>query len=657
MAKNIILLSDGTGNSSAKLFKTNVWRLYQALDLAGDDQIAYFDDGVGTSSFKPLAILGGTLGYGLKRNVVHLYMFLCRHYKPGDRIFGFGFSRGAFTIRLLMGLVACEGLVPYEGSEAKLGRDATNAYRAYRRRTSINWTVNFFVTFLRALRDVLIAGWYTLRKYELYSKVKKRNQEVKKIHFLGLWDTVDAYGLPMDEMTRGIDLWIWPLYFSDQNLNVKVERACHALSIDDERTTFHPVLWNEAKEARVFRGTSKDKGREAPITNVQQERLSQVWFAGVHADVGGGYPDDGMAHVPLKWIMDEAESRELKFRLNFKADVRQELVEAAMPLGATHNSRSGFARYFRYGPRKIKLLCHDTIDPDTEVRIEWPKIHHSVFKRIEARAYGYAPIVLPDQYAVVMEDGEIRAGPYDGVRLPVPPNPYEHGSQSSSRANQQEAEWNAVWYRRLLYFVAVFATAYLVFFPVIHADTPTKFAEVVGYFVGPIKSTIWPYVSPVFSYPIGWIETIWTTATTLVPKLGTGLTWFVESAVGGVQAFVPGAGLAKPWLDAFKAHPHWFAFGAAIILACVARGSSRRTKIFDGMRAIWKRIIEDGPKKQPIAPLPSDWLCRIRTSDRYLYWLELTKWYILPTIFAWIFFYLVAVFLWHIKDFYALFGV
>jgi uncharacterized protein (DUF2235 family) len=188
MPKNIILLSDGTGNSSAKLFKTNVWRLYQSLDLTGDDQIAYFDDGVGTSSFKPLAILGGTLGYGLKRNVVHLYMFLCRHYEPGDRIFGFGFSRGAFTIRLLMGLVAREGLVPYEGSEAKLGRDARNAYRFYRRRTSTNWTVNFFVTFLRILRDVLIAGWDKLWKYELYSKVKMRNDE--KIHFLGLWDAV-----------------------------------------------------------------------------------------------------------------------------------------------------------------------------------------------------------------------------------------------------------------------------------------------------------------------------------------------------------------------------------------------------------------------------------------------------------------------------------
>ncbi len=664
MPKNIILLSDGTGNSSAKLFKTNVWRLYQALDLTGDDQIANFDDGVGTSSFKPLAILGGTLGYGLKRNVVHLYMFLCRHYKPGDRIFGFGFSRGAFTIRLLMGLVAREGLVPYEGSEAKLGRDARNAYRAYRRRTSINWTVNFFVTFLRILRDVLIAGWDKLWKYEPYSKVKKRNQEVDKIHFLGLWDTVDAYGLPMDEMTRGVDLWIWPLYFADQNLSPKVERACHALSIDDERTTFHPVLWNEAKEARVFPATSKDKGRETPITNVRQERLSQVWFAGVHADVGGGYPDDGLAHVPLKWIMDEAESRQLKFKLNFKADMRQELVEAAVPLAPKHNSRNGLARYYRYGPRKIKLLCNDTIDSETEVRIEWPKIHHSVFKRIEARAYGYAPIVLPDQYAVVMEDGEIRAGPYDGVRLPVPPNPYEHGSQSASRANRQEAEWNAVWYRRLLYFVAVFATAYLVFFPLIHGSPeydPSKVAdvcrlaeacketesraatqkakEIFDILLGPIQTYVWVYLEKPFGSLTGGLTKIWSIATDLVPQLGPIVVWLVQKAVDAVRSFVPGSGFLRPWLSSYGAHEYWFAFGAAVVLGSVAIGSWLRGKIFDDMRAIWKLIIAGGPKKQPIQPPPTDLLCRIRTSKRYLYYLELTKWYILPTVFAWIFFY------------------
>jgi uncharacterized protein (DUF2235 family) len=111
MSKNIVLLSDGTGNSSSKLFTTNVWRLYQALDLGNPaQQIAYYDDGVGTSSFKPFAILGGVFGFGLKRNVIDIYSFCCRNYRHGDKIYGFGFSRGAFTIRVVAGFSRASGL-------------------------------------------------------------------------------------------------------------------------------------------------------------------------------------------------------------------------------------------------------------------------------------------------------------------------------------------------------------------------------------------------------------------------------------------------------------------------------------------------------------------------------------------------------------------
>src|SRR5215470_18171047 len=123
MGKRIILLSDGTGNSAAKVWRTNVWRLFQSLDLRLSDQVAMYDDGVGTSSFKPMALLGGAFGIGLKRNVLGLYKFICRNYKSkedykkiaeeqrvtgtppeepeDDEIFLFGFSRGAFTVRIL----------------------------------------------------------------------------------------------------------------------------------------------------------------------------------------------------------------------------------------------------------------------------------------------------------------------------------------------------------------------------------------------------------------------------------------------------------------------------------------------------------------------------------------------------------------------------
>src|SRR3982751_4438224 len=130
--KTIVLFSDGTGNSSAKLFKTNVWRMYEAVDLgppAPDrrPQIAYYDDGVGTSSFKPLAVLGGVFGYGLKRNVLDIYKYACRNYRTEDELFAFGFSRGAFTTRLVVALIASQGLVT-STDEGELDRNSKHAY-------------------------------------------------------------------------------------------------------------------------------------------------------------------------------------------------------------------------------------------------------------------------------------------------------------------------------------------------------------------------------------------------------------------------------------------------------------------------------------------------------------------------------------------------
>src|SRR5882757_527321 len=157
MSKNIVLLSDGTGNSAAKVLKTNVWRLFQVLDLRDpNSQIAFYDDGVGTSSFKLFAILGGVFGFGLKRNVIAIYSFCCRNYQRGDRIYCFGFSRGSFTIRVVAGLIASQGLVKYDYDEAELGRFAADAYRRYRRRYNggILKFLGRFAIDLRGLRDV-----------------------------------------------------------------------------------------------------------------------------------------------------------------------------------------------------------------------------------------------------------------------------------------------------------------------------------------------------------------------------------------------------------------------------------------------------------------------------------------------------------------------
>src|SRR4051794_18424421 len=132
--RKIAVFSDGTGNSASKLFKTNVWRMYEAVELGetalDPEQLVFYAEGVGNSGFRPLAILGGVFGWGLKRNVLALYAFLCRNYRKGDEIYAFGFSRGAFTIRVLIGLIDRQGLVPYR-DEAALSHQMYDAYRAY----------------------------------------------------------------------------------------------------------------------------------------------------------------------------------------------------------------------------------------------------------------------------------------------------------------------------------------------------------------------------------------------------------------------------------------------------------------------------------------------------------------------------------------------
>ncbi len=215
----------GTGNSAAKVFKTNVWRLFQILDLRHlTRQIAYYDDGVGTSSFKLFAILGGVFGFGLKRNVIDIYSFCSRNYRPGDRIYCFGFSRGAFTIRIVTGMIARQGLVAYNDNEADLARFAADAYRLYRRRFDggILKYLGYLHIDLRGVRDFAIRQW---RRFRHQAVSAPAPIAVESIHFVGIWDTVDAYGGPIEEMTRAIDYWVWPLSMPDRFMSAKVLKA------------------------------------------------------------------------------------------------------------------------------------------------------------------------------------------------------------------------------------------------------------------------------------------------------------------------------------------------------------------------------------------------------------------------------------------------
>jgi hypothetical protein len=418
--------------------------MYEALDLSAGDQLALYDNGVGTSMFRPLAILGGALGWGLKRNVRDLYVFACRNYRPlttrpalsdvegpkpakdqpADRIYALGFSRGAFTVRVLVDLIGDQGLIAgVTGRE--LDRRAKWAYREYRRQFGSQLGI---VSFFRLLRDL------ALRVIEAgRPRYSKKHNVFPPVTFMGLWDTVDAYGLPMDEMTRGWDQWVWPLKMDSYKPPGHVKKICHAIALDDERHTFHPVLMDE------------DGLAERNHTN--DERLTQVWFAGVHSNVGGSYPDDSLAHVPLRWMANEACRMGLRLH-----DLDTETWKARSdPNGPIYDSRRGLASYYRYNPRNIQRLTNDDF---AHVTIPRPKIHCSVFERITAGRDEYAPIVLPGRYAIVNEDGTI-----------VESNNIETKAQAAERAVAQERVWDRVWLRRVLYFATVITTLLVVLPP------------------------------------------------------------------------------------------------------------------------------------------------------------------------------------------------
>ena len=422
MSKSIILLSDGTGNSAAKSNKTNVWRLYDALDLHRDDQIAFYDDGVGSQEFLPLKVIGGAFGWGLKRNVRELYKYLCRTYEEGDRIYLFGFSRGAFTVRMLAGMIDICGLCAPEGTEADLDRKARANYGAFRS------CFNNSGLLTRGLRKLI------------RSDIPVPASAHPGIEFIGVWDTVDAYGLPMDELAILWDRLIYPLYFPDYTLSPIVKRACHAVSVDDERLTFHPVLWDEGPEAGLVAAGKVSPGR-----------IEQVWFPGVHSDVGGGYSKDLLALVALDWMISKVEADPDKPGspgLHLIPERRQDFLRRSDWNGPQHDSRSGLAAYYRYKPRNIALLCQD---PVNGVRIDKPKIHRSVLERIRCGAIPYTPTGIPADYEVVTTRGSVPS--------------FETPAEASERAWAMNAALDVIFWRRWLYGGLVLLTLALLLSP------------------------------------------------------------------------------------------------------------------------------------------------------------------------------------------------
>ncbi len=253
---NLILLFDGTWNDPQD--RTNVFRLCTSLaDHAKDRGRQRFFYGPGVGTGRLTRFRGGVFGYGLSQNLMQGYDWLARRCTDGDRIFIFGFSRGAYTARSLVGLIRKCGLLRV--STPDLLAAAETLYR-----------------------DKSIAPEDPAAR-----QFRTRFSRSISIHFLGVWDTVGALGIPGTMLSeKGRYAW------HDTQLSSIVKHACHAMALDEHRSPYDVVLWTHPTGQKKY----------------SQLDVEQRWFAGAHANVGGGYGDDPLADPPLAWIQQKARA-------------------------------------------------------------------------------------------------------------------------------------------------------------------------------------------------------------------------------------------------------------------------------------------------------------------------------------------------------------
>jgi uncharacterized protein (DUF2235 family) len=293
--KRIIACTDGTWNrpgmkDRGKPVQTNVEKMFNAICRVGEDnihQLKAYDEGVGTSYTLRDKLLGGIAGEGLDRHIRNMYFFISINYEPGDELYLYGFSRGAYTARSLAGFIRNCGLL-----QPQYIHLLDRAFELYRDRNSYTTPDS----------DVMIAFKY---KYSIEPEIP--------IKFMGVWDTVGALGIPL------------PFYkmhnmqkykFHDHKLSPTVEYAYHALAIDDRRKLFEPTLWELS-----------DTVRNDPM---HKQVLEQRWFAGSHSNVGGGYVDSGLSDIALQWLIRKASDTGLCFdstalgslQPNYKGELR-----------------------------------------------------------------------------------------------------------------------------------------------------------------------------------------------------------------------------------------------------------------------------------------------------------------------------------------------
>lgn len=305
--KRLVICCDGTWNSADQEENgapcpTNVVKLASRVAKRDGDvvQLTYYDQGVGTGNNFD-RITGGAFGEGLEENIHEAYRFLIFNYEPGDEIFIFGFSRGAFTARSLGGMIRKCGI---------LDRVAMPRYREA----------------VELYRNALHPDEADACKFRDSCSVC-RNEPIK-IRMIGVWDTVGSLGIPL----RGLrSLTQRKHQFHDTELSGSVEHGYHALAIDEYRAPFEPTLW--------------------AVKPKEGQTIEQVWFAGAHSDIGGGYPAAGLSDIALEWMIEKARG----VGLVFSTAVDPAYPSNPDPMGALHDSKVGLYRLTPRFVRKIGL--------------------------------------------------------------------------------------------------------------------------------------------------------------------------------------------------------------------------------------------------------------------------------------------------------------
>jgi hypothetical protein len=341
---NLVVCCDGTWNDpnqkdNGVLAPTNVVKLYNAA-LDSDDQKRYYHPGVGVGDSWWDKALGGGTGTGLSRNIQSAYRWLCENYTPGDAIYLFGFSRGAFTVRSLVGFMNCCGLLKTAELGAEAVWPAIDALyeRGYRQRADIG----------------------LLREEIGESRFHNAAHELIPVRFMGVWDTVGALGIPDYFGVLNAVFDLRDNSFHDTRLGRNIRTARHALAMDEMRESFQPTLWT-------------DVPADADV--------KQLWFPGVHSDVGGGYQQTGLSDGALQWMLEEAEHAGLMIRQGVEDQIKPNALDIL------HDSCEGFFSMLPTQPRAVPAL------------LERGQFHPSALKRYKIPPLTQAPYRMPHRSA------------------------------------------------------------------------------------------------------------------------------------------------------------------------------------------------------------------------------------------------------------------